>query len=425
MPPPLSRTASLCKWHMSLSKLWIQETDSAHSTSPSAYVGFPVISAVDRCGTIGSVHTSATLAYAPEDLSTGLLTQETTKLTTQFITHTSKEGSTMSTSIETFVITPRQNFTPMYEPFDFADAHCPPASLKSLNLWTVIGPDGHYNPIISPLKGLTNIDPAWNQNCFAAPFQGNDPPFALTPAKALTPVTTSAAPPEAITIPATPSNSPMILPPVTSMVSSSTPKVTNTLPNDPPASDPNRGSNEPASPAPIPVEPTNQSPNSPPKGSNLGANPESKGPAPLAPKSTVTLTSTFVSQGQVAIASTIATILGAVVTLPVGTTNAPGPSIPAIIVTYGGSTYTAIGGAGPDSKPTIGFVIGSQTLTPGGVITVSETPLILAAGPTSGNDGNSTIGGLIIAPFNGEARKLSLDVRLIPILVGIMWLLVL
>ena len=54
-----------------------------------------------------------------------------------------------------------------------------PSSLSSRGVWTVIGLDGAYNPIISPPSILTNLDSAWNYKCSAGPFQGNDPPIAL------------------------------------------------------------------------------------------------------------------------------------------------------------------------------------------------------------------------------------------------------
>ena len=69
-----------------------------------------------------------------------------------------------------------------YYPFDPVDALCPPTSLTGLMFATIINPMGLYNPIISPLSELTDIDEAWGANCQIAAFQGNDPPFALTPA---------------------------------------------------------------------------------------------------------------------------------------------------------------------------------------------------------------------------------------------------
>lgn len=112
-------------------------TDGTYSTSPSAYIAFPTISAFDYCGILGSVHTSVTLGFPPGALSTIAF---------------NKNGS------ETYS-------------FDFADAHCPPASLEGTNYLSIVGQTG-YNPVISPPAGLTLIDPAWNANCHAADFQG-------------------------------------------------------------------------------------------------------------------------------------------------------------------------------------------------------------------------------------------------------------
>ena len=47
-----------------------QCTKRTSSTSPSIYVKFPTVSASDRCGLIGSVATSITLAFSPGELST-------------------------------------------------------------------------------------------------------------------------------------------------------------------------------------------------------------------------------------------------------------------------------------------------------------------------------------------------------------------
>ena len=111
--------------------------DGKSSTSPSVYIAFPTISAFDYCGILGSVHTSVTLGFPPGALSTVVFNEK------------------------------GENFYP----FDFADAHCPPASLSGTNYLSIVGQTG-YNPVISPPAGLTLIDPAWNANCRAADFQG-------------------------------------------------------------------------------------------------------------------------------------------------------------------------------------------------------------------------------------------------------------
>ena len=39
-------------------------------TSPSIYIAFETVSAIDSCGIVGSPHYSTTLSFAPEDVST-------------------------------------------------------------------------------------------------------------------------------------------------------------------------------------------------------------------------------------------------------------------------------------------------------------------------------------------------------------------
>ena len=152
--------------------LMLRDTEFT-STSPSVYVAFPTISARDNCGTLGSIHTSVTLGYAPEDISTGVW-----------------EDGYFS-----------------YFRFNFSDAQCPPASQNALS---IVGQTG-YNPFISPLPNLSLLDPAWNAQCFAANFQGNDPPHALVPANNLSPFTTSLDPTVTI-MPASPSSGVPVLP---------------------------------------------------------------------------------------------------------------------------------------------------------------------------------------------------------------------
>ena len=70
--------------------------------------------------------------------------------------------------------------------------------------------------------------------------------------------------------------------------------------------------------------------------------------------------------------------------------SGPAPT-EAPVLTYGGSTYTVSSSA---------FVIGSQTLTPGGLITVSGTPISLATGASVAVIGSSTqsLGTATITP---------------------------
>ena len=52
------------------------QANQHQSVSPSAYIAFPAISAFDACGTLGSMHNSTTLAYAPGQLSTIVFSSE-------------------------------------------------------------------------------------------------------------------------------------------------------------------------------------------------------------------------------------------------------------------------------------------------------------------------------------------------------------
>lgn len=141
------------------------------------YIAFPTISAYDGCGLMGKVYTSTTLAFS--------------------------KGA-----ISMVVFSP--NGTQEFYSFDFADALCPPASLSTSHSISILGQTG-YNPIISPPAGITDIDPTWNQNCRIPAFQGNDPPFALTPASNLSPGPTSVVP-VVYPTPASPSSKPSALP---------------------------------------------------------------------------------------------------------------------------------------------------------------------------------------------------------------------
>lgn len=66
-----------------------------------------------------------------------------------------------------------------------------------------------------------------------------------------------------------------------------------------------------------------------------------------------------------------------------------------LTVAFDGSTYTA--------EASMGFVIDGQTLSPGGVVTVSGTPTSYAAAGTDVGVGTTTeavgIGGLIVSGF--------------------------
>ena len=140
-----------------------------HSTSPSAYIAIPEISAANSCNQVGSVHYSTTLAIAPGQLSTMV------------------NGKAY--------------------PFEFTDVLCPPASVFDIDHISFIGQgyrssltleqmmilytNCYSRPIISPPPEITDIDPAWKTFCYIDAFQGNDPPIALQEVSNLMATTTS------------------------------------------------------------------------------------------------------------------------------------------------------------------------------------------------------------------------------------------
>ncbi|KAL9117024.1 MAG: hypothetical protein Q9187_006443 [Circinaria calcarea] len=292
------------------------------------------------------VHTSVTLAFDPSELSTAIILNEAR---TEFF------------------------------PFDFTDAQCPPSSLSLIDAWTPLGLDGIYNPVVSAPPGLTLLDPNWNQDCVLAPFQGNDPPYALVPATNIVAGPTEVSP--AIT--ATPASPNSGIPLVPIQTTSLDPALsTQAETNQPHDSDPLIGSGGPVS-----ETHTSKNPN-PTVDPNYS---ESS-----------TLQHAYIS-------------------------NDPGEYVSqsagdplTVEFTVAGDIYTA------DSASI--FVINGQTLTPGGIITVSGTPISLAISPSQtdivigtstqplgdiimggfnsfGNDGGSST----ITPFEGKAMRIGVS----------------
>ena len=119
-----------------------------HSTSPSIYVAFPSIGGLDGCGQVGSGITSLTLAFAPGELST--------------VTNANPGPVPGSTVV-----------------FDPADMPCGPNNGTNGFL-----PDStnynSYQPLIGLPKKLFDLRPDWAR-CTNDYWQGQDPPYALTP----------------------------------------------------------------------------------------------------------------------------------------------------------------------------------------------------------------------------------------------------
>ena len=340
----------------------VVNADGFTFTSPSVYIAFPTISAADLCGNLGEVHTSTTIGFQPDELSTGVFVSPYASLT--------------------------------YEPFDFRYADCPPPSLTGAQFATVIGLNGVYNPLLSPPAELTSIDPKWNANCYAAAFQGNDPPYAITPQSVLAqptfappaPISTKASPAAAVTTSASETSSPPP-PPI---------PTTTAAPNVPVHPTPSSVIDGPKSTAvetsvvivsPTPADPTQESDPPQPQSLSSAADPaEATDPAIISiGGQTVTAntdsafvigTQTLTPGGQITVSQTVVSLAPSgsyvVVGQPstIALTAGPSGTVDPQVITIGSQIVTASG-----SK----IAIGSQTLVPGSsAITVDGTPISLA-----------------------------------------------
>lgn len=162
---------------------------------------------MDACGLVGEARTSITIGVAPGELSTyrGI-------------------GNLFS--------------------YNFADILCPP--VQDDDAFSFLGQG--YRPLISPPAHLRSLDLLWS-NCNLGPFQGNDPPRALSPVAAMDPMTT-AVDPAAIHQQATPASVPPL--PLTITDSASKPADPN-LSVVSAAADPTRTVHP--SPVPVPADP--------------------------------------------------------------------------------------------------------------------------------------------------------------------------
>ena len=351
--------------------------DTTASTSPSVYIVFPTINAADFCGYIGSVHTSVTLSFPPEQIFTAIL------------------FDTWNTS---------------YYPFNFADAQCPPSSLTAVNEWINIGISGNYNPVISAPAGLSMLDPAWNQDCILAPFQGNDPPYALVPASNPVPDPTTTAPVN-IPTPATPISG-----------FSALPKQTEST-KDPALPKETEATKDPASPPPIQTEAAKSQvfTTDSLSVSIIASQSLRPGTVAIISGSLVSMTqpwvittarwditiasqmytadkaTNFIISGQTLEPGQVITISQTAVTIP----DSPQASSALGAFTYNGQTFTA--------NSASEFIIGSKTLSPGGIITLSGTPISLAIGSSQVDVvvGSSTqlLGDIIMGAFNGPSSS--------------------
>ncbi|KAL9120012.1 MAG: hypothetical protein Q9187_003434, partial [Circinaria calcarea] len=136
------------------------------STYPSAYVVFPNVLAQDACGLRGPNITSLTLALAPGELSSVV----------------GRGPGPVALGKGTTL------------PFNFADFPCGPGNTTIINQFLPNGGQQTlYQPIIAAPSKLIDMEPLW-KGCHQDYWQGQDPPFALTRASAIAPVTFSVDP---------------------------------------------------------------------------------------------------------------------------------------------------------------------------------------------------------------------------------------
>ena len=138
--------------------------NAVSSTSPSVYIGFPLVSASDDCGPVGPTFTSLTLAFAPGELSTMLY-----------------YGAPPDDPYGMSAVSSRV--------LDTNDLPCGPLD-KAGNWWVQDGVSTGYQPLVELPTKLQQLVPAWS-SCYGNAFQGQDPPRTLSPGTRLTPEPTT------------------------------------------------------------------------------------------------------------------------------------------------------------------------------------------------------------------------------------------
>lgn len=139
-------------------------TNAVSSTSPSVYIGFPLVSASDACGPVGPTFTSLTLAFAPGELSTMLY-----------------YGAPPDDPYGMSAVSSRV--------LDTNDLPCGPLD-KAGNWWVQGGLSTGYQPLVELPTKLQQLVPEWS-SCYGNAFQGQDPPRTLSPGTRLTPEPTT------------------------------------------------------------------------------------------------------------------------------------------------------------------------------------------------------------------------------------------
>lgn len=117
------------------------------STSPSIYLELPLVSASDRCGSIGPTLTSVTLGFAPEEVST----------MDDYSQYKSKR------------------------PIDITYLPCGPPGRTPLLCYDL---PISYQPYVALPPRLTELAPEWSR-CQANNRVAQDPPRALSPARTM------------------------------------------------------------------------------------------------------------------------------------------------------------------------------------------------------------------------------------------------
>ena len=321
------------------------------STSPSIYVVFPFVTASDGCGLVGDSIINLTLSFAPGELST--LGKPPASFLSTFYPDDAGIGPDLAEAAGPPAVT---------RSFDPADMPCGPMSGSNyFQYHTALS----YEPVFALPQKLRNLRPDWDR-CVEDGWDGQDPPFALTPAENLDPFISTRVDSATQTTAAAP-QSPIAPVPLNTGSAISSAAVSDYkdpgLPADStPLGDTTR-STDPADP----IQTVSLS-------HSLGPPPAPFSPSPqLDP----TLKSTYSRVQSSPISSTasgIYTSLSPAATLTMRTTSlALDPETKSVpIITLDGSMVIV--------NPQGEFIIGTQTLIPGALpISVSGTPVSLAS----------------------------------------------
>ncbi|KAH8672859.1 hypothetical protein BGZ60DRAFT_405728 [Tricladium varicosporioides] len=394
----------------------------SNSVSPSVYVAFTQLYAQNRCGQVGSNVMLTTLAFDPQDLSTSSMTGTNTGLWTA-INYAELAATrcicTTNCSIETFFGTITNTCTPQMSI---------PTKVSALisewkSCFTNYG--GIFDPpvVLSPGKGLTlpkATDPKPTPD-------NNNPNTPLPIVAGPAPAPASPIPPGPIQTPAPPQSNPSLnlnpliesqnlnpqpspIPPNNPSQQENTPQNLASLLNNP-----SLNPNPPTGPQTLNPQPNPNPPNNPPQENNpqnpttISNNPTPNNPSEPAPQQSSILPSN---------------------PLPPSNNAQPMNNVPSsqnnlqqgqssVILALGPSvTMMMVNGQELTANPQGNFVVGSQTLVPGGPpITMDNSPsssaLPMGSGTpeshpqvaaiggqsiTTNSQGNFVVGGQTITP---------------------------